>query len=440
MQQFDIIIIGKTPTGIAAAVENAQTGKKTLLVDYSDNNMINLHTAKKSIQILADLSKEKDPPKDIFKKVRLLTQQADIQESKFLEEEKNLYILKNSIQFTSPTQISIGCDIFTAKKIIIAAESIPEIPDINGLEIVSYLTLQNFFLQESIPQSIAFIGCGSITLELSEVLARLGCQITILEQKENIFTDPRIQENMQARLRNAGINLITGATVTYAESECITYKKQGSQYTAKAEKIMIADSHTPNIEKLNLKNANIEHTKQGIVINEYLQTSQKNIFAAGGTKNSINSTYEPIIEGHLAIWNIKFPWLKRKADSSGAPQAVIPDWEYAFCGLDEIQALHKFGKNLKIYELLNFLPYTGHESILKIFCHKGYIVGAWCLGNHAHDIIDLLYFMQYTRIPLKKMRHTLQEFPLIGETIYNLTRKERKFHKPLVNFFRKKPA
>ncbi|SFB74939.1 Pyruvate/2-oxoglutarate dehydrogenase complex, dihydrolipoamide dehydrogenase (E3) component [Brevinema andersonii] len=441
MQQFDIIIIGKTPAGIAAAVENAQAGKKTLIVDYANSSTITLHAAKKSIQILSNLSKEKDPPKDTFTKVQLQIQQDYIQESKRLEEEKNLYIIKDSVQFISPTQISIGCDIFTAKKFIIALESILEIPAINGLDTISYLTFQNFFLQKSIPQSIIFIGCGAITLELSEVLARLGCQVIILEQKENIFTDPRIQKNIQTKLKDAGIKLITGATITHVEPECITYKKQDSQYTVKAKKIMIADNYIPDIEQLNLKKANIEYTKQEITINEYLQTSQKNIFAVGCTKNSINSAYASIIEGYLAIWNIKFPWLKRKSDSHCLPQAIVEDWEYAFCGLDEIQALHKFGKNLKIYELTNFLPDTEHESLMKIFCYKGYIVGAWCLGNHANSIIDLLYFMHTMKIPLKKIRHTLQEFPLIGETLYTLTRTARKkikLHKLLVNFFRKK--
>lgn len=84
-------------------------------------------------------------------------------------------------QFVDPYTIRAGDRILTAKKFIISTGAHPFIPPIPGLEHVPYVTYEQVFENDQLPERFLVIGVGPIGAEIAQAYQRLGSQITLID-------------------------------------------------------------------------------------------------------------------------------------------------------------------------------------------------------------------------------------------------------------------
>ncbi|MGL5722379.1 MAG: FAD-dependent oxidoreductase, partial [Brevinema sp.] len=339
----------------------------------------------------------------------------------------------------------------TAKIFVVATGAESFIPPIKGLKDTPYLFNETFFQLKSIPKSIVFIGGGVISLELVFPLAKAGAKVTILEKLPMLLgnEDEPVRQAIMKSLEEHGVTVITGADIIEMLPKepgvGVKYSQNGTEGEVLAEYSFISAGRRARIEGYGLDKAGIEVKPTGIQVNAYMQTSQPHIYAAGDCVDGFRFSHVAGRHGQVVTRNIAFPLIKQAYENQFPPFIVFADPEYSRCGLTETEARKQFGDSLKVYQ-----NDAGHADraiasfdkhfLLKVYCVKGKIVGAYCLGDRAGEIITPLQFLMRANIPFKKFASVMQAYPGYGEVTSRLAKAamiDEILDNPIVKLFRK---
>jgi NADPH-dependent 2,4-dienoyl-CoA reductase/sulfur reductase-like enzyme/rhodanese-related sulfurtransferase len=135
------------------------------------------------------------------------------------------------------------------------------------------------------------VGGGLIGIETAEALTLKGIKTTIIEMQTQIlqFLDPEIAALVEVRLEAKGVKIVTGKPVTefLGKDGKIIGVKLANGKKIEAQLAVLAIGVKPNVQLA--VDANLEIGKLGgIKVNNHLQTSDKNIFAAGDCIETIH--------------------------------------------------------------------------------------------------------------------------------------------------------
>ena len=133
-------------------------------------------------------------------------------------------------------------------------------------------------------QKVIIIGAGLSGIECADALHKNGLNIAIIEQKSSIlhqFFDREVAAFLQARIETAGVNLLLGQQVITIDNSLHGKKKifLASGSILDADIVILATGLKPNMSLAQKANLLVE--KEGILVNEYMQTSDPNIYASG---------------------------------------------------------------------------------------------------------------------------------------------------------------
>ena len=116
----------------------------------------------------------------------------------------------------------------------------------------------------------------------------------------------------------------------------------GGNSDSRFDKILIAAGRAPNVEGLALDKIGVQVGRRGIEVNNRLQTSVKNIYAAGDVIGHYLFTHVAAFQAQLLLRNIFFPFSKT-INYAVVPWTTFCDPEVARCGLTEAEAREKYG-------------------------------------------------------------------------------------------------
>src|SRR5918996_2959986 len=107
---------------------------------------------------------------------------ADMRQHKYSDLAKvyDFGIIHGVANFENPTRLAIDGRELAASTCLIATGAEPAIPPLPGLREAGYLTSTTAMEQTTVPERLVTIGGGFVGLELSQLFARLGAQVTII--------------------------------------------------------------------------------------------------------------------------------------------------------------------------------------------------------------------------------------------------------------------
>lgn len=238
----------------------------------------------------------------------------------------------------------------TGDQILIATGSHPVLPDIPGLGETPYLTSDLLTSQEDLelterPESLVIIGGGYIALELGQLFARLGSEVTILERSETILKDyePEVSETLLDLLRDEGLRIVTHARVRQvagdAQQVTVTTDVRGQRRQFVASRLLIAASRAPNTALLGLDRVGVRLDAHGaIIVDEELRTSVSHIWAAGdvigGATESQMATPVGAHDGGIAAENA-LGGAHHQVNHRVIPRAIFTDPQVGVVGLTD---------------------------------------------------------------------------------------------------------
>jgi mycothione reductase len=248
-------------------------------------------------------------------------------------------------RFTDTYKLEVNGENIRAEKIFIAAGSRPLIPPLKGIEGVDYLTNESVLELKERPESLLIIGGGYVAVEYGHFFAAMGTRVTILEMADRLVLaeEPEISALLRQELAkrmdvHTGVRADevkengNGVTVTVRDDR--TDRKK--DFTAR--RVLVAVGRRSNADTLQADRTGVALDKKGfITVNDYLETSQKNIYAVGDINGRQMFTHVANAEAALAAHNA-LHGSRLKMDYNATPHAVYSHPEIAAVGMREEEA------------------------------------------------------------------------------------------------------
>jgi len=331
-------------------------------------------------------------------------------------------------KFLDAEHIKMGEEEIMARHAIICTGSSPRKLVVPGSEQIKFLNNENFWSMKELPKSILFVGGGVISAELGQALAVFGSEVTILEQRSRILgiLDDDIAEVIIDQFSNDDIKMATGCALKSFEEEDnlirITFEDDnGAEEIKSFEAVFVAVGRVPNIAGMDLGNAGVEYSEQGIVTDEYLQTSASNIYACGDVTSRFKFTHTASYQANICIDNI-LKIHSKKNDLSILPWGIFTEPEIGHVGLTESEARKRYGSTVSIFRvdahIDRFITDDKVQGFIKvIFGENDKVLGAQAIGAHAGEWIQLITLVMKNDIPVQSMNDTIFIYPTYSEII-----------------------
>ena len=251
-------------------------------------------------------------------------------------------------RFVAPKVLTVGENEIRGERFVLAADSRPSIPPIDGLAQVPYLTSDTVMRLDRLPKSMVVLGCGYIAAEMSHIFGSPGTKVTIVARGEEFLS--RHDTDIRARFTKCyqeRSDVRLGATVTRAVKtrtgvrlDLVT--PSGAQ--AEGEVLLVAAGRVPNSDRLNVAAAAIDTDAHGHVrTDNTYQTNVPGIWALGDLANHFQLKHMANAETRLVLHNLLHPSQPRRAAFTVVPSAVFADPQVASVGATE-QELQAHGR------------------------------------------------------------------------------------------------
>lgn len=278
----------------------------------------------------------------------------------------------------------------TFDKLIVTTGSWPVVPKFEGIELDNILLSKNFNHSNTIIEKskqanhIVVVGAGYIGVELVEAFQLNGKQVTLIDAEDRIlskYLDAEYTDKIEKSLQGHGITLALGEKVVRFEGEGTVSKVVTDLGEYDADLVIMCIGFRPNTELLQ---GQVEMLDNGaIVVDEYMRTSTKDVYAAGDScaifyNPTGKAAYIPLATnavrmGTLVARNLVAPTVKYMG-TQGTSGIKIYEDNIAGTGLTEIAAKEAGIEAEAVMVTDNYRPEfmpTHEEVMLKVVYEKG---------------------------------------------------------------------
>ncbi len=448
MEKFDVIIIGGGPAGLVASKLVKAFGKSVAIVEANKLGGDCTHTgcvpSKTLLKAASAVYEAQHLEKygvsvnaldidtsNVLSHVKSIVDEIYSHETPDIFEKEGIAIIEGFAKFVNASQISVEENLYEAKKFLIATGSSPLIPNLLGIETVSYLTNETIFSLPKIPKSLLIVGNGVIAIEMATAFNRLGSKVTVVSRSSGILKngDKEISDILLDSLKQEGIDFVQNLqlkSISQNDEVELVIQKDNQEQSLSAQEILFATGRKPNTN-LNLHHANVNFDEKGIKVNTYLQTSNPNIYAIGDVSTPHKFTHIAEQEAIVAGSNIGLP-IKKTINYDHIGWCVYSDPEYAHIGLTYDEAKEKFSD----VELISFeyknsdRGYTDvkRTGVIKVVVSKsGKILGASILGERAGELIHQLQLAKTFGLSFDKLSKMVYIYPTFADIIKQTSKK-----------------
>jgi mycothione reductase len=351
-----------------------------------------------------------------------------------LSSSENIDYFHAPAEFVAPYTLKVQGNTIKAGMIFLCTGSKILIPPIKGLDKISYHTSDTVLKLEELPESIAIVGGGYIAAEFGHFFSSMGSKVTIIGRNPQFLREEEPEVSALA-VKELGrhITILTNHEVKEARLSSSDNKelvavdmKTGKAVTIVAREIMIASGRGPTSDILHPEKAGIKVTPEGwIAVNDYLETSQPNVWALGDADGHHLFKHVANYESGVVYYNAVLK-KKVKVDYHAVPHAVFTYPEIAGVGMREKEAVEKLGSDNVLIGFHKYEDTAKGEAMnvkdyfVKVIVEASTerILGAHIIGPQAsvliHEIIPLMNTQTGSLRPIQEMMHI---HPALSEVV-----------------------
>ena len=306
-------------------------------------------------------------------------------------EEMGCEVIRDWARVTGPQSVEVGGRTLTAPRIVIATGSKAAVPPIEGLPDVPYLTNENLFDLEELPDHLLIVGGGVIGMEMAQAFRRLGSAVTVIEPDELMARDdPESVAVVRSVLETEGVRFIKGLAKSVAKDADILRLETGDE-TIEGSHLLIATGRAPNCRGFGLEDVGVEMGKDGIAVDDRRRTSVKGIYAIGDCRAGPRLTHVSGYEGSNVALEITLG-VPTKVDWSALPWVTYTDPEVAQIGMTEKEAREKHGDRISVvkesfHDNERSLAEASDKGHLKLVLKGKKVLGASIVGKNAGELL-----------------------------------------------------
>lgn len=443
--EHDIAIIGGGPAGYNAAEKAALNGLRTILFEknaiggvclnegciptktllYSAKTLDNIKSASK-YGISVEGEPTFDLPKIISRKDKVVKKLTAGVSAKLSF--NGVTVVQGAAGIVNEDnglfQIKSGENTYSVKYILLCTGSETIIPPIKGLSEVDYWTSKEALESKELPKSLAIIGGGVIGIEFASFFNSMGVKVNVIEMMPEILgaMDKETSAMLRTDYTKKGVTFRLNTKVVEVTKKGVVVEKDGKSETIEADRILVSVGRRPIVKGFGLENLNIEMLKNGIKVNEYMQTSNPRVYAAGDVTGFSLLAHTAIREGEVAISHIVGE--DDKMSYKAIPGVVYTNPELAGVGKTE-EELNANGESFRVLKLP--MAYSGRfvaenevgNGLCKIIVDgDDRIIGCHMLGNPASELIVIAGIAIENGDTVEEFRKHVYPHPTVSEIIH----------------------
>jgi len=450
---YDLVVIGAGTAGlvVAAGAAGLGIGLKVALIEKSlmGGDCLNVGCVPskcviRSSRVVADIREAnhfgiQGPEKidvnfaAVMQRMRRIRASISDNDSAERFRQLGVDVFLGKAQFVSKSEIAVNNCQLHFKKAVIATGARAAQPQIPGLTDVGYLTNETVFSLTEAPKRLAVIGGGPIGCELAQAFCRLGSEVTLLHRHGHLLDreDDDAAEIIQHQFLREQIALLLNCQIEQVEKtamgKVIHYRQNGTLQTTVVDEIFVGAGRTPNVDGLNLETVGVQYdAHHGVIVNDYLQTTNPRIYAAGDICMHWKFTHAADAAARIVIKNTLFSPFglgRSKLSSLVMPWVTYTDPEIAHVGLYEQEAQAKgIATNMiKIpFSTVDRALADGEPAgFVKILHRSGsdQILGATIVARHAGEMINEVTLAIATNQGLSTLASVIHPYPTQAEAI-----------------------
>lgn len=439
--RYNLVVLGGGYGGILTALEAARAGAKVALIERDqlggtclNAGCISSKAIIRTSRLYADMRNARNfgacVPGDLridfsaaMERMRHIRARVSQRHSAEELSRRGIDVFFGEGRFTGPSSIVVNGQELHFRRGLIATGARQIIPDIPGLQEAGYLTNESVFDLTECPKSLLVMGGGPFGCELGQAFRRLGAEVTIV-QDEPLFLSQEERDAAQilsdAMARDGiGIHLNTLATQVRAKGrqkivDLVTDDYRTSVIT---DAILIGVGRAPNVRGLNLEAAGVAYDEtNGIHINDFLQTSNPKIYAAGDVCREHKFAHIEGASARIVTRNALFCGRQRLSALS-IPWCTFTDPEIAHVGMYVTEAREKKipvrTLTVLMHEVDRAIADGEEEGFVKIHVREGTdrILGATVVARHAGEMISDISLAMAAGIGLRKLARVSHPYP-----------------------------
>ncbi|WP_041780205.1 mercuric reductase [Allocoleopsis franciscana] len=450
---YDLVVIGAGTAGlvVAAGAAGLGLGLKVALIEkhLMGGDCLNVGCVPskcmiRSSRVVAEMREAKNygvhVPEEIqvdfpavMQRMRRIRASISPHDSAERFQQLGVDVFLGSGRFLSDNTIEVGSETLRFKKAVIATGARAARLSIEGMEEAGYLTNESVFSLTERPSCIALIGGGPLDCELAQAFRRLGSEVVLFHRSSHILNkeDADAAEVVQKVFIREGIRLVLGSevkrVVKSSEGKTVYFTHQGQEESITVDEILVGVGRAPNVEGLNLDAVGVEYDqKQGVKVNDYLQTTNPRIYAAGDICMNWKFTHAADAAARIVIKNTLFSPFglgRSKLSSLVMPWVTYTDPEVAHVGLYEWEAREKGiaveAIAIPLSQVDRAIADGEEEGFVKILHRKGsdQILGATIVARHAGEMISEVTTAIVGKVGLSRLSGVIHPYPTQAEGI-----------------------
>jgi pyruvate/2-oxoglutarate dehydrogenase complex dihydrolipoamide dehydrogenase (E3) component len=309
---------------------------------------------------------------------------------------------------------------------LVASGARPRVPDLPGLDRVPFATSDDLLQARELPRHLVCVGAGAVALEFAQIYRRLGAEVTVLQRGPQIATleDRELSRLLQRYLEEEGVRVLTGIRLERFELEgrspCVVLS-DGRRIVG--DKLLLGLGRVPAVDGLGLDAVGIAARPTGLVVDEHLRTTARNVYSVGDAIGGLMFTHVSTYEAPIAVANM-IDGAGIRPDYRTMPRAIFTAPELAGAGLSEEQALAtgrevvvkrfdvgKSGKSRALGDRRGRIKFVLDAA-------SGEVLGAHILARHGADLLPAALVAMNTRDrTLASLLATTFPHPTLSEAV-----------------------
>ena len=323
-------------------------------------------------------------------------------------------------------RVTVGADTLIARRgIVINNGRVPAVPPVPGLVGTPFWTNHEAIETEQVPESMIVVGGGPIGAELSQVFARFGARVTVVEATDQLLPadEPEVGALLADVFGREGIDVRTGAkaeSVAYSGSEFTVTLSDAA--TVSAERLLVAAGRRSDLAALGIGSIGLDETAPTLAVDDQM-VAAPGVWAIGDVVGKGAFTHMSVYHAEIVIASI-LGRPHHAAEYHAVPWVTFTDPEIGAVGLTEARARAQFGH---VQTGLAQIPSSargwihkaGNDGFIKVVADadRGVLVGATSAGPAGGEVLSMLTLAVHAAIPVQRLREMIYAYPTFHRAV-----------------------
>ena len=308
--------------------------------------------------------------------------------------------------------------------IVIGAGTAPAVPPIPGLAGTPFWTNHEAIETQRVPGSLVVLGGGAIGVELGQVFARFGSQVTVVEGTGHLvpLEEPEAGDLLAEVFGREGIGVRTGDLadrVSHDGTRFTVTLASGEELTSEA--LLVATGRRTDLAAVGVSAVGIDETLRAIPVDEHLRAAP-GVWALGDITGKGAFTHMSMYQAGIVVADI----LGRDgspAEYHAVPRVTFTDPEIGAVGLTEAQARQRGAVRVGVSQVpastRGWIHKAGNDGFTKLVedTEAGVLAGATSAGPAGGEVLSALTVAVHARVPVRRLREMIYAYPTFHRAI-----------------------